>query len=127
MSFVRNFLGVLSPLSFILTVWRKGEYVGTDQLGNKYYRADPRKGYRHEQRWVLYKAEAEASLVPPEWHGWLHHQTDTVPSDSGLSYRKPWQLPAQSNRTGTVAAYHPVKDGSRQASGSDYEAWKPGN
>mgnify|MGYP000717932058 CR=1 FL=1 len=49
---ITNLLGALSPMSFLLTVWRKGEYVGEDQIGNRYYRAEPRKGYKREQRWV---------------------------------------------------------------------------
>lgn len=125
MKFLRNIFSVLSPISFLLLVWRKGEFIGTDQMGNRYYRANPRKGYKHEQRWVIYAGEPDASAIPPEWHGWMHHQTDIVPSDSGLSYRKPWQKPAEPNRTGTTLAYSPTIDGERQRASGDYEAWRP--
>jgi len=129
MKFLRSIFSVLSPVSFLLMVWRKGEYVGTDQVGNKYYRADPRKGYKHEQRWVLYAGTPEASSIPPEWHGWIHHQTDIIPSGSGLSYRQSWQLPAAPNRTGTNLAYNPpghtLSGGKRAAATGDYQAWRP--
>lgn len=49
--------------------WRKGEKVGTDLFGNVYYRSrggaiDPALG--HERRWVIYKGEADASMIPPD-------------------------------------------------------------
>lgn len=129
MKLLKNLLSVLSPVSFLLTVWRRGEFVGEDQVGNRYFRAAPRKGYKREQRWVLYKAEPEASLVPPEWHGWLHHQTDIVPSNNGMSFRKPWQQPHRPNLTGTGMAYRPpghqTMGGRRPKATGDYQAWKP--
>jgi NADH:ubiquinone oxidoreductase subunit len=129
MKFIKSLLAALSPASFLLLVWRKGEFVGTDQVGNRYYRAAPRKGYRHDQRWVLYNGEAEASKVPPEWHGWLHHQTDAVPTTDGLSFRKSWQLPWRPNETGTELAYRPpgqALPGTQRAPATgDYNAWRP--
>src|SRR5262249_31763523 len=59
-------------------VWTSlyGEFGGEDEFGNRYYRTrggkiDPTLGY--ERRWVIYNGTAEASIVPPSWHGWLHH------------------------------------------------------
>jgi NADH:ubiquinone oxidoreductase subunit len=59
-----------------LFTWLKGELVGTDHLGNRYYRDKRRRvlvrGGGHdsrERRWVVYQGEPEASCVPPEWHG----------------------------------------------------------
>ena len=49
-----------------LLTWRRGEEVGRDEQGNIYYQAE---GGR--RRWVVYEGEAEASRIPPEWHGWL--------------------------------------------------------
>jgi len=59
------------------TIRRDGEFVGTDEFGNKYYRA--RGGAKHpvlghERRWVVYNGLAEASMIPPGWHGWMHHR-----------------------------------------------------
>ena len=129
MKFLKNLLSVLSPVSFLLTVWRRGEFVGEDQVGNRYFRASPRKGYKHDQRWVLYKGEPEASAVPPEWHGWLHHQTNTVPAPDSVSYRKTWQVPHRPNLTGTDLAYRPpghqLSGGVRAKATGDYQPWSP--
>lgn len=103
--------------------------VGMDGEGNRYYKAKPRKGYKRQRRWVVYNGEAEASRVPPEWHGWLHHQTDAVPADGANSFRRAWQKPHRPNLTGTNQAYRPaghlLQGGQRARSDSDYEAWKP--
>lgn len=129
MKFLKNILSVLSPVSFLLTVWQRGEFVGEDQIGNRYYRAAPRKGYTHEQRWVIYKGEPDASAVPPEWHGWLHHQSDRVPDNEGLSHRKPWQIAHRPNLTGTDLAYRPqghqLAGGHRAKATGDYQPWTP--
>jgi NADH:ubiquinone oxidoreductase subunit len=121
-------LGVLSPTYmswFKMTA--RGEQVGEDQLGNVYYRSAPRPGYKRERRWVIYKGEPEASTIPPEWHGWMHHQTDTVPSGEG--FRREWQKPHQPNLTGTKQAYRPpghiLEGGQREKATGDYEAWRP--
>src|SRR5690348_16616246 len=55
---------------------RYGELVGQDEQGNLYYRTrggvvDPTLGF--ERRWVVYNGYAEASRIPPSWHGWMHH------------------------------------------------------
>ncbi len=126
---IANLLGVLSPIHIhFVTLVTGATRVGTDMYDNKYYRAKPRKGYKSERRWVIYKGEPEASSVPPEWHGWLHHQSDIVPSDqSGM--RRVWQKPHQPNLTGTTAAYRPpghvLAGGKRDKATGDYEAWIP--
>jgi len=105
-----------------LFTWRKGRQVGVDQLGNRYF--DERNGRR---RWVLYAGEVEASSVPPEWHGWLHHTTDAVPAESPL--RRDWEQPHMPNLTGTAKAYRPPghlsKGGQRARATGDYEPWRP--
>ena len=77
----------------------------------------------------MYKETPEASNVPPEWHGWLHHQTDIAPSEHGESYRRPWQKPHLPNMTGSLAAYRPpghvLEGGKRDKATGDYEAWTP--
>ncbi|MCC7305525.1 MAG: NADH:ubiquinone oxidoreductase subunit NDUFA12 [Alphaproteobacteria bacterium] len=124
-----SFLGVLSPVHIYWTnIVTGAKSVGRDQLGNKYYRAKPIKGYKRERRWVIYKGAPEASKVPPEWHGWLHHQTDRIPTEEE-SFRREWQKPPQQNLTGTNAAYRPpghvLSGGRRDAATGDYEAWRP--
>lgn len=124
-----NFLGVLSPAHVNWFSWRyKKERVGQDSLGNVYFRGKPRTDGR-ERRWVMYNGAPEASMVPPEWHGWLHYQTDTVPSENGESFRRPWQKPHQPNMTGTNKAYRPpghvLEQGRRSKATGDYEPWTP--
>ncbi len=123
-----SLLGVLSPAHISLfTATSGGKKIGTDQLGNKYYEAKARKGYKRTRRWVIYKGAPEASLVPPEWHGWLHHQTNVVPTETNSSFRRPWQKPHQANQTGTPGAYMPAGSLYRAAPAvrSDYDAWRP--
>lgn len=123
-------LGVISPvhISFV-TALSGAKKVGTDPYGNKYFTAKPRPGYKRPRRWVIYKGTPEATKVPPEWHGWLHHQTDAVPEDSGKSFRRPWQKPHIPNRTGTNLAYRPpghiLEGGKREKATGDYEPWTP--
>ena len=125
-----SFLGALSPAHInLVTIVTGAQKIGTDPTGNRYYRAKARKGYNHERRWVLYKGAPEATKVPPEWHGWLHHQTDAIPSNDTASFRRTWQKPHVQNLTGTNAAYRPpghvLSGGARDAATGDYEAWSP--
>src|SRR5262249_43194118 len=80
-----------------------GEYVGDDEFGNRYYRTkggkiDPTLGL--ERRWVIYNGLAEASMVPPTWHGWLHHSAKLPPTEEKVVER-PWEKPYRPNLTGT--------------------------
>lgn len=125
-----QFLGVLSPAHIGLFTALKGrKMVGKDEFGNKYYIGKARPGYKRERRWVIYNGEPEASKVPPEWHGWLHHQSDVIPAQAEQSHRREWQKPHQPNLTGTNQAYRPpghVLEGSkRDKAAGDYEAWSP--
>jgi len=78
-----------------LWTWRFGELVGQDEQGNRYYRTkgrkiDPTLGF--ERRWVIYNGYAEASRVPPSWHGWLHHTVDVAPTEESYTPRE-WEKP----------------------------------
>ena len=112
-----------------LYTWLRGAAVGSDQFGNRYYRDSKgarRFDGRREKRWVVYNGEVEASRVPPEWHGWLHHTYQEPPTVAPLPVRA-WQKPHVPNQTGTVEAYRPP--GSilyeRPVARADYEAWTP--
>ncbi len=125
-----NLLGALSPVHiWWVTATSGAKKIGQDGAGNRYFEAKARPGYKRARRWVLYQGAPDASKVPAEWHGWLHHQTNVVPSDQTASFRRSWQKPHQSNPTGTTAAYHPpghVLEGSkRDKATGDYEAWTP--
>lgn len=126
-----SFLGALSPVHINwVTLVSGARKIGTDQTGNRYFAARARAGYKTERRWVVYNGAPEASKVPPEWHGWLHHQTDDVPDNRAASFRRTWQKPHLPNMTGTHAAYRPpghvLSGGQRDSATGDYEAWVPG-
>ena len=125
-----SFLGVLSPVQMGATkMFSRTKFIGQDSDGNKYYTAKARKGYKRERRWVMYKGKAEATKIPPEWHGWMHHQTNVVPDSNVKSFRRKWQKPHSENLTGTKAAYRPpghlLQEGQRPKTTGDYEAWSP--
>lgn len=108
---------------------RKGDHVGTDAQGNKYYRSRPKDGQR-ERRWVIYNGPNDASRVPSEWHGWLHGSFEDVP-ESFLPPAHIWEADYSPNVTGTVQAYRPQgaleRGGKRARAVGDYEAWSPGD
>lgn len=128
--------GIPKPLQDIMATigtriftWLKGEPVGTDAFGNRYYVEKGVAEGRWRRRWVLYKGRPEASKVPPDWHGWLHRTVDVPPSQSPLP-AKPWEKEHLPNLTGTRAAYlppgHVLRGGERAPATGDYEAWRPG-
>lgn len=121
-----SIFGTLSNIQMLLNTALYGTAVGADAFGNKYYKRKPRKGAKRERRWVMFKNETEASQVPPEWHGWLHHQTDVVPAAAN-KYRKDWIKPHLPNLTGTDQAYLPpaLKGQPRAAATGDYVSWIP--
>lgn len=101
-----------------------GRRVGEDAAGNVYYESR-RDGRR---RWVIYSGESEASRVPPDWHGWLHHTFEQPPTEAALP-RKPWEREHVENRTGQSDAYRPAGSlhgaAARPHATGDYEAWVP--
>ncbi len=116
-----------ATLTTMLDTARKGEHVGTDGQGNKYYRAATKQAGK-DRRWVIYNGANDSSRVPAEWHGWLHGSFDDVP-ESHLPPPKIWEVDYTPNATGTPEAYRPkgaLEMGGRRASATgDYEAWTP--
>jgi len=104
-----------------LYTWRKGQFVGEDEQGNRFYQTADGK-----RRWVIYDGEIEASRIPADWHGWLHGTFDEPPTSAPPRHHE-WEKPRQPNPTGTPAAYAPP--GSmrrpRPVIRQDYEAWQP--
>jgi NADH:ubiquinone oxidoreductase subunit len=108
---------------------RRGKLVGRDDYGNRYYIQNKGVGpLGVPRRWVIYTDLAEASKVPPEWHGWLHYTVDTPPTEETYS-PKSWQKPHTMNMTGTPDAWRPqgsiLGTGVRAKATGDYKAWKP--
>jgi NADH:ubiquinone oxidoreductase subunit len=108
----------------LLMTRRLGVLVGQDEFGNRYYQTKDGK-----RRWMIYAGTVDASRVPPDWHGWLHHTFESPPTEAPLM-RKAWELDHQPNLTGTPGAWHPDgslwSEGRRPPATGDYEAWRPG-
>ncbi len=128
-----------ATIGTMLHTLRKGDHVGTDAQGNRYYRTkNTRKGglptdgsyVGKERRWVVYEGANDASRIPPEWHGWMHGSFDDVP-ESYLPPAKIWEVEYTPNATGTADAYRPQgaleRGGKRVKTVGDYEAWTPGS
>lgn len=112
-----------------LYIARKMRFVGEDALGNRYY--EQRKGtgpHGMPRRFVTYRDYAEASKVPPEWHGWLHHTVATPPTEEAYE-PKAWEKPHVPNATGTPDAYRPagsiLSAAKRPKATGDYKPWRP--
>jgi NADH:ubiquinone oxidoreductase subunit len=110
-----------------LDTWLHGELVGEDEQGNRYYQSKP-GAKKQNRRWVIYNGYAEASKIPPGWHGWIHHRTDVPPTRQGYRPRE-WEKGHRENLTGTAWAYHPdgslLNKGERPRVTGDYDAWSP--
>ena len=106
---------------------RKGKKVGEDHQGNIYYEGGT-DVHGRTRRWVIYNGSNDASRVPAEWHGWLHH-TIEGPPESFLPPPRIWERDFTPNATGTPNAYRPTgaleKGAQRQRATGDYEAWSP--
>jgi NADH:ubiquinone oxidoreductase subunit len=78
---------------------------------------------------VVYRDHSEASLVPPEWHGWLHYTVDVPPTEESY-HAQPWQKPYVPNLTGSPQAYRPpgsiLNPDAGKTRQRDYEPWRPG-
>ncbi len=115
------------------TLWRKGaRLVGKDEQGNQYFEEKnptlPGGNGKRYRRWVIYHGIADASRVPAEWHGWLHHTYEEVPTEKPL-FRQDWEQDHLPNMTGTPLAYHPkgsltLTDGPADLN-DDYQPWEP--
>ena len=107
--------------------WRHGTKVGQDEFGNIYYEGG-RDSEGRTRRWVIYAGYAEASAIPPGWHGWMHHRVDTPPAQENYKARE-WEKPHVANMTGTPMAYRPrgsiLNNAERPRVTGDYDAWTP--
>jgi NADH:ubiquinone oxidoreductase subunit len=112
-----------------VTLFWQGRFVGEDAGGNRYYQQKTGIGTMGmPRRWVVYKNQAEASQIGPDWHAWIHHMVDTPPTEEAY-VPKPWQKPHKMNLTGTRDAYRPngsiLADGTRPKATGDYKPWRP--
>lgn len=88
------------------TSLRKGQYVGNDYNGNKYY--EDRDAPYGRTRWVEYPTpkgwfgidnKFDGSMVSPEWHGWLHYMHDKTGPEMVAEYEKPFKQAHTINQT----------------------------
>ena len=111
-----------------LTIRLTAKPIGADEFGNRYYESKKPRSHGRTSRYVIFNGKAEASKVPADWHGWLHH-TESAPPPEGGYQQHGWQQQHQPNLTGTVHAHRPsghmLKGGKRQAATGDYEPWTP--
>lgn len=125
---LKKLTSTLSTLYISFFTKMRGKKIGVDQFGNTYFTGKARTGQKRERRWVMYNGQPEATKIPPEWHGWIHHQTDQIPQDKNPLRRK-WQKEHVPNLTGTPYAYvppgHELNDDTRPTVTGDYEAWSP--
>ena len=111
-------------------IGRHAKKVGEDDYGNSYYEEDKATVDNLKRRYVIYKGYADATMVPADWHGWLHHTFDVPPTKEPFKLKE-WEKPHQPNLTGTVYAYHPkgsiAKISSKNPEKDDlgYEVWNP--
>ncbi|KAL5724677.1 hypothetical protein ACHQM5_007904 [Ranunculus cassubicifolius] len=104
--------------------------VGVDKFGNKYYQRMENMQYgRH--RWVEYgdKTRYNASQVPAEWHGWLHHITDHTGDELLMLKPRRYGIDHKQNFSGEGDEYiyhskgHALNPG--QKDWTRYQTWKP--
>jgi NADH:ubiquinone oxidoreductase subunit len=119
-----------ATLGALFTIAKRATFVGEDSFGNRYFEArDTRDSYDgRKRRWVTYKGYADASKIPPDWHGWIHHTFDEPPTVAPFKL-KAWEKDHLPNLTGTPYAYRPTgaisMGGDRQPAAGDYQPWRP--
>ena len=73
----------------------------------------------------------DASSIPPEWHQWLHHVVDEIPSKTNLAAFKPHYLRGRTpTKTGTPDAYsspHYVGSKDFKPYKKKGDSWDPNN
>tara|TARA_B110000090_G_C13077661_1_gene329743 strand:+ start:172 stop:447 length:276 start_codon:yes stop_codon:yes gene_type:complete len=71
----RGWKGTMNQLYLIGDI-KFGDLKGTDAFDNKYYENLDYPFGQH--RWVEYSDihNPDATMIQPEWHGWMHHMFD---------------------------------------------------
>ncbi len=114
-------------LGTLLYTWFFGNFVGSDELSNKYYCNSTEFQDKNAKRWVIFSDEVEASKIPPHWHAWLHKTIDLPPINYVHKYK--WQKDHKPNITGTIDAYHPnthtLPKSKTDFYKKEYERWNP--
>ncbi|XP_054876321.1 NADH dehydrogenase [ubiquinone] 1 alpha subcomplex subunit 12 [Poeciliopsis prolifica] len=94
---------------------KTGTLIGIDKYGNKYYE-DKKHYFFGRHRWVIYTTEmngkrtfweVDGSMVPAEWHRWLHCMTEDPPTTHPPEPKKFLAEVHQFNVSGTPQQYVP--------------------
>jgi NADH:ubiquinone oxidoreductase subunit len=82
---VRGWKGTMQQL-YVIGDIKFGELKGTDRFGNKYYE-DLELPYG-QHRWIEYADihNPDATMIQPEWHGWMHHMFDETPDEVNMKF-----------------------------------------
>ena len=111
-----------------ITLKLSAREIGSDEFGNRYFEERRARPGKPPRRYVRYNGIVEASKVPADWHGWLHH-TELSPPPVGGYKKHAWQKEHQPNLTGTTNAHRPqghvLRGGKRKPATGAYEPWKP--
>lgn len=122
-------------------VMRSGTLVGVDANGNKFY--ENKSAPYGRTRWVEYPTPSgvwaiedkyDASMISPEWHGWIHYMHDKPGYTTIPAHDKPFTQPHAINQTmlrpeyGYENATHKPPGSYRQDKprgrvGPKYQAW----
>ena len=86
--------------------WRYGKRVGEDEFGNVYYEGGTDSEGR-TRRWVIYNGYAEASAIPPGWHGWMHHRVDVAAAERRLQAARLAEAASRRTSPARRQAYRP--------------------
>jgi len=118
---------ILMTLGTWLFTKLRGEVVGTDDQGNRYYQDKRVIAGRRRKRWVIYQGEVEAVACAARLARLAAPHDEYAAADGGLP-RKAWQKDHLRNLSGTDLAYRPP--GSTLVNSPDkpkppYEAWRP--
>ena len=92
-----------------------GKFVGKDEFGNKYYKN------KHDERWVIYSSNIEATKITSDWFMWMHHTIDKIPDNNEKKYS--WQKNHSENKTGSKDSHKPIKI-KKNNQLEKYETWK---
>nr|XP_029523050.1 NADH dehydrogenase [ubiquinone] 1 alpha subcomplex subunit 12-like isoform X1 [Oncorhynchus nerka] len=93
---------------------KTGALIGVDKYGNKYF--EDTRYFFGRHRWVIYTTEmngkntmweVDGSMVPAEWHRWLHCMTDNPPTTHPPTPKKFLAEVHQFNVSGSAQAYVP--------------------
>ena len=111
----------------ILYTWFFGNFVGSDELSNKYYCNSKDFQDKNAKRWVIFNGEIEASNIPPHWHAWLHKSIESPPIHYKHKYE--WQKDLKPNTISAVDSIHPknylLSRSKSNFNKKEYEKWKP--